>query len=33
MLLGGERPLDVAQWELGAQQVEELWRMAYGISV
>jgi putative toxin-antitoxin system antitoxin component (TIGR02293 family) len=33
-LLGGQRPLDVAQSEIGAQQVEEiLWRMAYGIPV
>ena len=33
-LLGGARPLDLAQSELGAQQVEEvLWRMAYGIPV
>lgn len=33
-LLGGERPLDLAQSELGAQQVEQvLWRMAYGIPV
>lgn len=30
--LGGERPLDVAQTELGARQVEELlWRMEYGL--
>ena len=30
--LGGERPLDVAQTELGARQVEELlWHMEYGL--
>jgi putative toxin-antitoxin system antitoxin component (TIGR02293 family) len=30
--LGGDRPLDVAQTELGARQVEELlWRMEYGL--
>lgn len=30
--LGDERPLDVAQSELGARQVEEiLWRMEYGL--
>ncbi len=34
LLLRGGRPLDVAQSELGAQQVEELlWRMAYGVPV
>lgn len=33
-LLGGERPLDAGQSEIGARQVEELlWRMAYGIPV
>ena len=33
-LLQGARPLDVAQSDLGAQQVEDvLWRMAYGIPV
>jgi putative toxin-antitoxin system antitoxin component (TIGR02293 family) len=32
--LGGERPIDVAQTELGARQVEEvLWRMEYGLPV
>ena len=32
--LAGERPLDVAQTELGARQVEEvLWRMEYGLPV
>ncbi len=32
--LGGERPLDVAQTELGARQVEEvLWRMEHGLPV
>jgi putative toxin-antitoxin system antitoxin component (TIGR02293 family) len=30
--LGGDRPLDIAQTELGARQVEELlWRMEYGL--
>lgn len=32
--LAAERPLDVAQTELGARQVEEiLWRMEYGLPV
>lgn len=32
--LGGERPLDAAQTELGARQVEEvLWRMEHGLPV
>ena len=30
--LGGERPLDLAQSELGAQEVEEeLWKLMYGL--
>jgi putative toxin-antitoxin system antitoxin component (TIGR02293 family) len=30
--LGGDRPLDIAQTELGARQVEELlWRMEFGL--
>jgi putative toxin-antitoxin system antitoxin component (TIGR02293 family) len=30
--LGGDRPLDAAQSELGARQVEEvLWRMEHGL--
>jgi putative toxin-antitoxin system antitoxin component (TIGR02293 family) len=30
--LGGDRPLDAAQTELGARQVEEiLWRMEHGL--
>jgi putative toxin-antitoxin system antitoxin component (TIGR02293 family) len=34
LLLGDQRPLDIAQSELGARQVEDvLWRMAYGIPV
>jgi putative toxin-antitoxin system antitoxin component (TIGR02293 family) len=32
--LAGERPLETAQTELGARQVEEvLWRMEYGLPV
>lgn len=30
--LGGDRPVDAVQTELGAKQVEEvLWRMEYGL--
>ena len=31
-LLGGERPLDLAQGELGARRVEDLlWRLEYSL--
>jgi len=33
-LLGGERPIDLAQSELGARRVEELlWRLEYSLPV